>query len=145
MAFRAIELDEPSWCRCRKGLQLEGELAVLVVHDGLQGRRRGPLREAECCDEVGGCGVSGFGGAADGVEGVADGGDPEAVAARVEGGQGGPGGGGGGQVIGLDSVGDVVTPSPPTTMSRPSTMVAPAPLTGFGMGFMMFQLSASGS
>ena len=50
--------------------------------------------------------MSGFGGAADGVEGVADGGDPEAVAARVEGGQGGPGGGGGGQVVGLDSAGD---------------------------------------
>ena len=50
--------------------------------------------------------MSGLGGAADGVEGIADGGDPEAVAARVEGGQGGPGGGGGAQVVGLDGAGD---------------------------------------
>ena len=78
----------------------------LVPRPPRRGRMGTSCRYGQCCDEVGGCGVSGFGGAADGVEGVADGGDPEAVAARVEGGQGGPGGVGGAQVVGLDGAGD---------------------------------------
>ena len=118
---------------------------MLVVHDGLQGRRRGPLREAECCDKVGGCGVSGFGGASDGVEGITHGGDPEAVAARVEGGQGGPGGGGGAQVVGLDSAGDAGGLFAADDDELASTTVTPAPPTGCGVGVRMVQRLACGS
>ena len=104
-----------------------------------------PLREGECFDEVGGCGVSGFGGAADGVESVADGGDPEAVAAWGEGGQSGPGGDGGGQVVGLDGGGDAGDPFAADDDELAGNDSRAAPLTGCGVGVKAVQRSAFGS
>src|SRR5690242_8487779 len=101
------------------GLHLEAELAVSVAHNSLPkvvlpgppsvvgASRRGEgtalLGEGQRTDGVGGCGVSGLCRPSNGIEGVADGSDGEAVAALGKGRQGGPAGGRGSQVIAENS------------------------------------------
>jgi hypothetical protein len=51
--LRAEPLDQGSkLLGVGKGLQLENELAVLVVHDGLRGRRRGRYEKASAATRL---------------------------------------------------------------------------------------------